>query len=196
MEEYTPVDLLDHCGGAPWELEASRAGVLVHDLQPYYVNVLAPGVRSWLGTGVERALSWADGNEVPILASHPRPARDPAQRGLLGRMWGLGPSSDQAREVGLPRLAGNDVTWMAKRSYSAFYATDLATELRRVGRDQLVIVGVYASAGILATSFDALSQDIQVFVPVTATADYTALHHVRGLDSIAALTGRVIPDLA
>ncbi|MGP3683229.1 isochorismatase family protein [Streptomyces sp. IBSNAI002] len=195
VEEYSPVDLLDHCGGPPWELEADRAGILVHDLQPYYVNVLAAGVRSWLRIGVERALSWADENEVPILASRPRPAREPAQRGLLGRMWGLGPSGDQADEVGVPRLAEDDVTWMAKRSYSAFFSTDLATELRRAGRDQLVVVGVYASAGILATSFDALAEDLQVFVPVTATADYTGRHHARGLDSISALTGRVIPGM-
>ncbi|MEV7418367.1 isochorismatase family protein [Streptomyces sp. NPDC089919] len=195
VEEYSPADLLDHCGGPPWEPSAGRAALLVHDLQPYYLDVLAPGVRSWLCAGVERALSWADRHGVPVLASRPRPAREQAQRGLLGSLWGLGPSSAQAHEAGVPRLAGVDVTWIAKRSYSAFYATDLAAELRRTGRDQLVVTGVYASAGILATSFDALARDVEVFVPVAATADYTARHHVRGLDSIAALTGRVLPDI-
>ncbi|OZC67024.1 hypothetical protein CH276_07460 [Rhodococcus sp. 06-470-2] len=84
-----------------------------------------------------------------------------------------------------------DFVPIAKRSYSAFYATDLEVELRRRGRDQLIIVGVFASAGILATTFDAFARDIQCFVGIESIADYTAHQHRTALNLIASLTGTV-----
>ncbi|WP_206488158.1 isochorismatase family protein [Rhodococcus sp. KRD162] len=122
---------------------------------------------------------------VPILASGPRAASLIEQRGLLGPMWGLGPSAEDVS------IAEPDFVPIVKRSYSAFYATDLEVELRRHGRDQLIIVGVFASAGILATTFDAFARDIQSFVGIESTADYTAHQHRTALNLIASLTGRV-----
>ncbi|MFK0223829.1 isochorismatase family protein [Streptomyces vinaceus] len=195
VDEYDTAGLASHCGGPEWTLDPGRAALLVHDAQPYYLNVLAPGVRARLLTALDSALAWADHHQVPVLASAPRPARMADQRGLLGSLWGLGPDAGQVREVALERLREDDVTWIAKRSYSAYYASDLEAELRRTRRAQLVVVGVYASAGITATSLDAFARDTKVFVPVDATADYTARHHARGLDLVAALSGRVIATI-
>ncbi len=100
-------------------------------------------------------------------------------------MWGLGPNAEEVA------ITEPDFAPIAKRSYSAFYATDLEVELRRRGRDQLIIVGVFASAGILATTFDASARDIECFVGVEAIADYTAHQHRTALKLIASLTGRV-----
>ncbi|MFD7084588.1 isochorismatase family protein [Streptomyces sp. NPDC059918] len=195
VEEYDPGALGDRFGGWDWQLDPARAALLVHDLQPYYLGVLAPGVRSRLLAGVGRALEWADRAGVPVLASAPRPAADPAQRGLLGQRWGLGPTAEQARECALERLAAPDVVRISKRSYSAFFATDLETELRRTGRDQLLIAGVYASAGILATCLDAHAREVRPFVLLDATADYTAADHRRGLETAAALAAAVLPSV-
>ena len=185
IEDYDAESLLDCAGGPEWELVPQRAAVLVHDMLPYYLNVLDDSVRSRVAAEVSTVVSRARTVGVPILASGPRAASAIEQRGLLGPMWGLGPSAEEVA------LAEPDFVPIAKRSYSAFYATDLEVELRRRGRDQLIVVGVFASAGILATTFDAFARDIQCFVGIESIADYTAHQHRTALKLIASLTGRV-----
>ncbi|KQU46776.1 hypothetical protein ASG84_09855 [Rhodococcus sp. Leaf278] len=185
VEDYDVERLRDCVGGPEWELQPERAAVLIHDMQPYYLNVLDDSVRSKVFAAASEVVAWARSSGVPILASAPRAASDVAQRGLLGPMWGLGPNAEEVA------ITEPDFVPIAKRSYSAFYATDLEVELRRRGRDQLIIVGVFASAGILATTFDAFARDIECFVGVEAIADYTAHQHRTALKLIASLTGRV-----
>jgi len=164
----------------------------VHDLLPYYLEVLPASVGDGVVAQVARLLAWAGQQGVPVLASAPRPASDLVQRGLGGQLWGLGPTQEQTAASCLAELAGDDVVWVAKRSYSAFFATDLAVELARRRRDQLIVVGVFAAAGVTATTFDALAHDVQPFVAVEATADYTRARHAAALTHIATTTGRVL----
>lgn len=196
VEEYDPGELADHAGGPDWDLLPERAALLVHDLLPYYLTVLPTSVGNGVVEQVDRLLAWADQQGVPVLASAPRPAGDLAQRGLGGQLWGLGPTWKQAATSCLPELAAQDVVWVTKRSYSAFFATDLAVELTRRRRDQLIVVGVFAAAGITATTFDALAHDVQPFVAVEATADYTRARHAAALTHIATTTGRVLTTQA
>ncbi|MFI1307646.1 isochorismatase family protein [Streptomyces sioyaensis] len=191
-EDYDVACLRDHRGGPSWNIEPARTALLAHDLQPHYLDALSARSRHFLVTQVERVLAWADDNAVPVLASGPRPASHLIQRGLLGTCWGMGLSPAQAAQTAVARLGASDVTRITKRSYSAFYASDLETELRRRGRDQLIIIGVYASHGILATSLDAVARDIQTFIPFDATADYTAYRHAAALDLIGTMSGRVL----
>ncbi|CCQ17681.1 Isochorismatase [Rhodococcus sp. AW25M09] len=185
VEGYDVQSLGDCTGGPEWELVPERAAVLVHDMQPYYLNVLDSSVRARVGAAASELVSRARFAGVPIFASGPRPASAIEQRGLLGPMWGSGPSAEEVA------IIEPDFVTIAKRSYSAFYASDLDVELRRRGRDQLIVVGVFASAGILATTFDAFARDIQCFVGIESTADYTAHQHRTALNLIASLTGVV-----
>lgn len=196
VEEYDPSELVELVGGPDWDLLPERAALLVHDLLPYYVRVLPPSVADGLVGQVRRLVSWAGEQDVPVLASAPRPAQQLAQRGLGGQLWGLGPDREQAGTTCLPELTADDVVRVSKRSYSAFFATDLAVELTRRGRDQLLVVGVFAAAGITATTFDALAHDVQPFVAVEATADYTRARHGAALTHIASTTGRVLTTAA
>lgn len=87
-----------------------------------------------------------------------------------------------------------------KRSLSAFYATDLEVEVRRLGRNQTIVAGVYAAGGIVATGFDALARDIEYFVIADAVADYSEQGHQSALEQIASIMGQVVsldllPDL-
>lgn len=191
VEDYDPGDLVAMAAGPEWALDPTRAALLVHDLQPYYLDVLAANVRTRLVAQVERIVGWAAERRMPVIGSGPRPASVLAQRGLLGQLWGLGPTRDQATATAVQGLESDHVRWIRKRSYSAFFATDLAEELRRLGRDQLVVVGVFATAGVLATTYDAFARDIECIVPIEATADYTGDLHATALTLISALTGRV-----
>lgn len=191
-EDYDPSGLTGARGGPDWSIEPERATLLVHDMLGYYLATLGPTTRKRVVEFAGSVIAWSRAQGLAIVASGPRPASVLSQRGLIGELWGAGPRREEASATPLASLDGQDVTWVAKRSYSAFFATDLAVELRRRGRDQLVIVGVFASAGVLATTYDAFSRDIKAFVVVEATADHSADRHAAALALVAATTGRVL----
>ena len=60
---------------------------------------------------------------------------------------------------------------MSKKRFSAFYATHLASLLRRLGCTHVVVAGVQTPNCIRATAFDALAED---FPAVSVLADCTA----------------------
>jgi isochorismate hydrolase len=190
VEDYDPHQLVVQGLERDWQIDVFRAAVLIHDLLPYYVDVLPPRVGRAVVDECQRLVDWARANDVPVIASAPRPASSIDERGLGGSLWGLGPSRAETSTSSLTHLG--DAVWVEKRSYSAFFATDLAVELRRRKRDQLLIAGVFASAGILATTFDALANDIQAFVVIEASADLTMAKHRLVLEQIRSTTGEVV----
>lgn len=176
--------------GLGWQLDSSRVALLVHDALPYYLKVLPEALRQELIGNIERLVLWAQRAGVPVLRSALRPAADLQQRGLGGRLWGMGPTVQEVSDVVVPQL--REAPCMYKRSLSAFYATDLEVELRRLGRDQLLTAGVFTSGGVLATSFDALARDMEFFVAADASADFTADRHRGALNTVAGTTEQVV----
>ncbi|WP_066520808.1 isochorismatase family protein [Curtobacterium ammoniigenes] len=176
--------------GRGWTLQPARCALLVHDLLPYYVDTLAPNVRASVLTQVHTAIAWAQALDVPVLCSAPRAARTLSERGLGGELWGLGPTAGEAADASLIGIV--EARWVLKRSYSAFAGTDLAIELRRTERNQLLIAGVFASAGIVATAFDALANDVQAFVLADATADHSPDRHRMALEYVTSTMADVI----
>jgi isochorismate hydrolase len=49
--------------------------------------------------------------------------------------------------------------------------------LRELGRDQLIICGVYAHVGVLVSAVDAFTNDIQPFIVADAIGDLSATYH-------------------
>jgi trans-2,3-dihydro-3-hydroxyanthranilic acid synthase len=100
------------------------------------------------------------------------------QRCLLKDFWGPGLRLDPRDRQVVDALAPTERDWaLTKWRYSAFFKTDLLQRMRAEGRDQLVLCGVYAHVGVLATAVDAFTHDIQPFFVADATADFSHDYH-------------------
>lgn len=168
----------------PWRPDASRAALLVHDMQRYFLGFFAldqPPVPELLANlGRLRAAAAALG--VPVVYTAQPGDMDHAQRGLLRDLWGEGMAADGHANAIVPELApapGDPV--VTKWRYSAFHSTTLGNVLRRLGRDQLLIGGVYAHVGCLMTACDAFELDIEPFLVADAVADFSEEDHRMGL---------------
>lgn len=179
---------------APWRLEASRAALLVHDLQAYFLRPFAPACPALelALASIGRLLRAARAAGMPVIYTAQAGDQEPGTRGLQGDLWGPGMTADPTDTAVVATLApepGDAV--LAKHRYTAFAGNQLDDLLRERGRDQLVLTGVYAHIGITATAYDAFTRDVQPFVIADAVADLGAEHHARALAQIAACTGVV-----
>ncbi len=80
---------------------------------------------------------------------------------------------------------------LTKRRYSAFVSTDFAGRLGR--RDQLIVTGVYAHIGVMATALDAFMRGVQPFVVTDAVADFSPAHHADALRHVQTRCGVAVP---
>jgi trans-2,3-dihydro-3-hydroxyanthranilic acid synthase len=180
----TAGDLPDNV--ADWTVDPAQAVLLIHDMQRYFLQPFSEIVRERLvGNCVllrERAV--ASGMQVAYSAQ-PGGMSD-EQRGLLKDFWGPGMRGDPAdRQVVEPLLPGEDDWQFTKWRYSAFFGSDLLERMRRDGRDQLVVCGVYAHVGVLMTAIEAFTNDIQAFVVADAVADFSEEYHRMAVDYAA-----------
>lgn len=190
---------------APWTVDPSRAALLVHDMQEFFLRGFpdtASPLRA-LKANCARLRDACRAAGVPVAYTAQPGGMTREQRGLLDAIWGPGMSTDPADRALAPELAaapGEKV--VTKWRYSAFHASDLAEWLAAHGRDQLVLCGVYAHIGILATAVDSFSRDVETFLVADAVADFSAAHHARALEhaartcAVVAPTERVLAALA
>ena len=86
-----------------------------------------------------------------------------------------------------PALAPQEgETVIEKQWASAFYATDLADQLRSAGADSLVVTGLTTSGCVRATVVDGLQHDYPVVVPREAVGDRNAQAHEANLHDMNA----------
>ncbi|SFB98275.1 isochorismatase family protein [Streptomyces aidingensis] len=172
---------------AGWLPDPSRAVLLVHDMQRYFLRPLpSPGLRQELTANCARLRETCARAGVPVVYTAQPGGMTPQQRGLLRDFWGPGMRVEPAdRRVAEPVAPGPDDTVLTKWRYSAFHRTGLLDRMREWGRDQLVICGVYAHVGILATAVEAFTQDIETFLAADAVADFSREHHMLTLDYAA-----------
>ncbi|WP_351231524.1 isochorismatase family protein [Streptomyces sp. NPDC002133] len=163
-----------------WTADPARAVLLVHDLQNHFLGAFPSGEQPLTGMlgNTGRLLERARSLGVPVVYSTQRGGQTPQQRGLQLDFWGPG-VADDAGALAVPDdvapQPGDRV--LTKWKYSAFVRTRLAQLLRETGRDQLVVIGVYAHIGVLATACDAWMRDIQAFVVADAVADFSRDDH-------------------
>lgn len=163
-----------------WTVDPAGAVLLVHDLQQHFLSAFPAGEQPLTGMldNAARLLKEARWLGVPVVYSAQRGGQTPEQRGLQLDFWGPG-VADDPEALATPEAVAPEPgdTVLTKWKYSAFVRTELDALLRETGRDQLVIVGVYAHIGVLMTACDAWQRDIQAFVVADAVADFSREDH-------------------
>ncbi|WP_033282921.1 isochorismatase family protein [Streptomyces sp. NRRL F-525] len=163
-----------------WTVDPARAVLLVHDLQHHFLSAFPAGEQPLTGllANTARLLAEFRRLQVPVVYSAQRGGQTPEERGLQLDFWGPG-VADDPEALAVPKSVApeNGDIVLTKWKYSAFARTDLEALLRGLGRDQLVVVGVYAHIGVLMSACDAWSRDIQAFVVADAVADFSREDH-------------------
>jgi bifunctional isochorismate lyase / aryl carrier protein len=171
-----------------WQVDPDRAVLLVHDMQQYFVrgfDVDAEPLTTVIDT-IATLRTAARSVGIPVIYTAQPGTQDPASRGLLTDFWGPGITSDPADTDIVPALApAPDDVVLVKHRYSATVRTDLLERLTAMRRDQVIITGVYAHIGCLATALDLFMADVQPFVVLDAMADFSLDDHRRALDYAA-----------
>jgi bifunctional isochorismate lyase/aryl carrier protein len=171
-----------------WHGDPSRAALLIHDMQRYFVDFFPAGEEpvTSLVENIAAIRAAAVTAGMPVFYTAQPGAMTPRQRGLLMDMWGPGMGNDPQNRPIIPVLAPQaGDTVLTKWRYSAFYRSELETLLRRSGRDQLIICGIYAHVGVLITACDAFTRDFETFLVADAIADFTPEYHMLALNYAA-----------
>jgi isochorismate hydrolase len=195
MKAYTFTSLGDAVANvASWVPAPDRSVLLVHDMQKFFLEPIPPHPRTELVNNCVQLVQRARLAGVPIAYTAQPGSMSPEQRGLLRDIWGpgmdAGPDHRGIVDALLPRTGERVLT---KWRYSAFFSTELGDILAEEGRDQLIICGVYAHVGILATALESYSRDVQTFIVRDAVADFSAADHEMAL-SYAATCCAVVLD--
>ncbi len=177
-----------------WEHESRRSVLLVHDMQRYFLKAFPLSLRTKLIEHCRELISYARAHGIPVVYTAQRGDMTDKERGLLFDIWGKGMSSAAEHTAIAEELAPQaGETVLAKWRYSAFHATSFDDIFREYKRDQIVICGVFAHIGILASAVDAYSRDIEVFLVQDAIADFSMEKHAQALHYAAECCARVLP---
>jgi len=191
----------EHQNRVNWRVDPARSALLVHDMQRYFVRAFElerdgqplPGAQINIAiANIRRLLDAAHVANIPVYYTAQPPRQNPADRRLLTDFWGDGlQDAENART--LDELAPTEAdTVLTKWRYSAFVRSPLEEQLKDLGRDQLIIGGIYAHIGCLTTALEAFMRDIQPFVVADALADFTAEEHRMACEYASGRCARVL----
>jgi len=179
-----------------WQIEPSRAVLLIHDMQRYFLRFYAPdsALVNTLVDNLVRLRQWADQHQIPVVYTAQPHTQSAHDRALLNDMWGSGltAADPDSQQIVAALSPDPDDTVLCKWRYSAFQRTDLSGRMREWGRDQLIVGGIYAHIGCMVTAVDAFMQDIEAFVVGDAVADFSETEHKMALEYVATRCGYVL----
>ena len=178
-----------------WKIDASRAALLIHDMQNYFLGIYPSGssLPHELAGNILALRARCDELAVPVIYTAQIPHEDPRDRGLQSDFWGPGmKATGKESEIVSPLLPAPGHQVIRKWRYSAFQRTRLQSMLAAARRDQLIVAGVYAQIGCLLTAADAFMHEIQPFFVCDAVADFSRSRHLAAVDYVDQHCGRPI----
>lgn len=161
--------------------------LVVIDLQrDYFVDAELERCRADLVDAVNRLAAAATAAGVAVVEVRTEHHPDGSTWTLTMREDGRGPAI--AGTSGADPVPGLDLgaaTRVVKTRDSAFFATDLADVLRRLGVDHVVLAGVSTESCVAATAVDAFAHDVRVTIVSDATASIERRLHEESLTRLA-----------
>lgn len=177
-----------------WTLNPDRAALLIHDMQRYFIDAYQTDQEP-MRTALPHMMAIRDAchrADVPVVYTAQPGDQHPSRRGILSEFWGRGLRAGRDEEI-IPELTPTAADiHVTKWRYSGFQRTDLRQLLAHHGRDQLIVVGVYAHMGCMISATEAFMSDVAPFFVVDAMADFTRDEHQMAADYIAKRAGRVL----
>ncbi len=89
----------------------------------------------------------------------------------------------------IPELSGYPGDVLRKRRYSAFFETDLAQRLQKLGPQKVLICGVCTDICVMHTTADARNRDYLVEVPTDCVATFDPEAHEHALQHMDKILG-------
>ncbi|MGC4950357.1 isochorismatase family protein [Streptomyces sp. DT224] len=182
-----------------WSLDARRSALVVLNMQGFFLRPYAPGTSPLdpLLAACSDLLETCRSLRVPVVHMVQPGTQAPGERGLLTDFWGKGPD-DALEDAAIPHELAPDASGAVLTAwrYSAFFGSGLERHLRSLGRDQIVICGLYAHLNCVATALDAFSHNLEVFLAADAVADLSADEHRAALSWAAGCCAVVKPAAA
>ncbi|MHA6626140.1 isochorismatase family protein [Pseudonocardia sichuanensis] len=204
IEPYPLPDATDvPAGRVGWRPDPSRAALLVHDMQRYFLAAYAPDAEplASLMRNVAALVATCRERGVPVFYTAQPGRQDPRDRGLLTEFWGAGigaviDTDPRAAEIVDELAPAPSDVQLTKWRYSAFQRSTFAEQLAARGRDHLLITGVYAHIGCQTTAVEAFMRDVRPFLVADGVADFSRRHHEQALEYVAQRCGVVTTTAA
>ena len=177
-----------------WQLDPSRAALLIHDMQQYFVDAFVPGEApiTTVTANIAALANAARAAGVPVFYTAQNGDQDRRDRGLQADLWGPGMRHVPEHQPIIAPLTPQDGDFvLVKHRYSAFQRSNLETLMRVRGRDQIIICGIYAHIGCMMTAGEAFQLDIEPFFIGDALADFSRDWHDAALAQVADCIGVV-----
>ncbi|QBM99086.1 phenazine biosynthesis protein PhzD [Pseudomonas aeruginosa] len=177
---------------ARWSLEPRRAVLLVHDMQRYFLRPLPESLRAGLVANAARLRRWCVEQGVQIAYTAQPGSMTEEQRGLLKDFWGraCAPVRPTARWSRSWRRAGRlaaDQVALQRLLPLRPAPADARRRPRPVGAVRRI-----RHVGVLISTVDAYSNDIQPFLVADAIADFSEAHHRMALEYAASRCAMVV----
>jgi bifunctional isochorismate lyase / aryl carrier protein len=176
-----------------WTPEARRCVLLIHDMQRYFVDAFTPDQSpvTELVANIQRIRAHCETLGIPVVYSAQPGDQTPEQRGLQLEFWGPGVRAGPKQQIIEALTPTQSDTVLTKWRYSAFRNTRLMELMRELGRDQLIICGIYAHIGCLQTASDGSMSEVRPFLVADAVADFSLEKHRMALDYASQLVAFV-----